>query len=66
MAKKQVIVTIATDGTPTVEVNGVKGQSCKDLTRELEKALGAPESVATKPEMYERPQTVKNQNRQHG
>jgi hypothetical protein len=35
-----VTVEIDADGNPVVSVKGVAGKSCKDLTAELEKALG--------------------------
>lgn len=38
---EQVIVTIGTDGTATVEVKGCRGPSCSNLTAALEKALGS-------------------------
>ena len=37
---KTIIVTIDTAGSAQVEVNGMAGKSCEDLTRELEQALG--------------------------
>lgn len=37
---RELIVTIDKDGTPTIEVKGVKGQQCLNLTQDIEKALG--------------------------
>jgi hypothetical protein len=37
---QQVIITIAPDGSPTIKVNGITGQSCKDVTKTVERALG--------------------------
>lgn len=37
---QEIKITIRDGGTVEVGVKGVKGKSCKDLTRELEKALG--------------------------
>jgi hypothetical protein len=51
---QQVIITIAQDGTPTIKVNGVKGQSCKDVTKTIQRALGSVVSDKDTPEMYER------------
>jgi len=36
----EVIVTVDTDAGVTVAVNGVKGKRCKEITAQLEKALG--------------------------
>ena len=49
---RHVIITIE-GGSPKISVLGVKGKSCKDLTRELEAALG--ETTESKPtnEFYE-------------
>jgi hypothetical protein len=33
-------VTIDADGNVVISVNGIKGKSCKDVTRQIEKALG--------------------------
>lgn len=37
---RTITVTIDSEGQASVEVNGVAGKSCEDLTRELEQALG--------------------------
>jgi len=37
---QQVIITVAQDGATEIEVKGVKGRGCKDLTRGLEDSLG--------------------------
>jgi len=49
-------VRIKPDGTSVVEVNGVTGPSCKDLTRNLENALGSVTSDEPTREMYEKSQ----------
>jgi hypothetical protein len=51
-----ITITVSPDGTPKIEVNGVKGQSCKDVTKAVEKALGTVSTDKDTPEMYERPQ----------
>ena len=40
MEMQEIEVVIDKDGTVKVEVRGVKGTSCLDLTRDLEAALG--------------------------
>lgn len=41
--QRQIVVTIAPDGAVEVKVEGHAGPGCKDLTRELEAALGQTE-----------------------
>jgi hypothetical protein len=38
--QREITITIDKEGKPTIEVKGVKGKKCLDLTRDLEKALG--------------------------
>jgi len=40
MAKTELVITISADGEVGVEVDGVRGPSCLDITRGLEEALG--------------------------
>ena len=37
---QEITITIAVDGKVRVEAKGIKGASCKDLTAEIERALG--------------------------
>ena len=39
---KKVKITIHKDGTQKIEVLGATGDSCLELTRELERRLGSP------------------------
>jgi hypothetical protein len=50
----ELIITVSPSGETKIEVQGIKGRSCKDVTRELEAALG--ETVRSTPtkEMYAR------------
>ena len=60
MPRHRITIIISPEGETRVGVNGVKGQSCKELTRAFEQELG--KVIATKPteEAYEQPivQTV--------
>jgi cobalamin biosynthesis protein CbiG len=47
MVKKEIIVTIDHDGTPTMSVKGVKGGGCKAFTSFLEKAYGGDVKTTT-------------------
>lgn len=40
MAEPQLNVTIQPDGSVSIEVSGVTGTACTELTRQLEEALG--------------------------
>lgn len=47
-------VTVDVDGADVkVSVDGVKGSSCKDLTRKLEESLGKESSSEPTSEMYQ-------------
>ena len=52
----QQVEIIIQGGVPTVKVNCVKGRSCKDITRALEKALGETKTSKPTAEMYEQTQ----------
>ena len=57
MAK--VTVTIAPDGTTSIEVEGVKGKGCVELTRDIEKALGSVSKDTKTSEYRERPRDAR-------
>lgn len=40
MSTEEVVVSIAPDGTVSVQVSGFKGMSCRDATASLEALLG--------------------------
>jgi hypothetical protein len=50
----EIILTFNEDGTCTSETKGVKGQSCKDVSGFIEKALGNKTSDKTTREFYEK------------
>lgn len=48
---KKIKITLHNDGTQKIEVLGAVGDSCLELTRQLEKRLGTPQGErARKPE----------------
>jgi hypothetical protein len=56
MQKKELEITIAPDGSVSVQVKCVAGQSCVDETKFLEEALGGKiESRELTAEYYEQP-----------
>jgi len=46
-------IIISKDGKVTIDVEGVKGSSCKSLTKALEKALGTTVKDKKKSEYYQ-------------
>ncbi|MBI3946289.1 MAG: DUF2997 domain-containing protein [Armatimonadetes bacterium] len=54
MDLQEIEVVIEKDGRVRIQVRGVKGEACLDLTRDLEAALGGQvESREMTPEAYE-------------
>ncbi|NOZ02429.1 MAG: DUF2997 domain-containing protein [Deltaproteobacteria bacterium] len=51
--KYEIDIEIKDDGTVSFGVKGVKGRKCRDLTRELEEALGEVAAVEHTTEYYE-------------
>jgi hypothetical protein len=51
-----ITINFSAKGKTTIEVNGVKGAACKDLTGAFEKALGTTTSVTETGEFYEQQQ----------
>lgn len=49
----QVTLIIDQQGNTTVEVNGVQGPQCADLTANVERLLGTVQAVTKKPEYHE-------------
>jgi hypothetical protein len=50
------LITIDQDGNIQIAVKGVKGKSCKDATRAIEKALGETTNDKLTGEYYEQQQ----------
>lgn len=58
MQEERIKVNISNDGEVTLDVEGVKGKQCLDLTKGLEEALGIVTKRDAKREMHERPARV--------
>ena len=52
MAQQKLKFTIRQDGTVTEEVIGIVGDSCQELTKQIEEALGEVSYKEKKPEYY--------------
>lgn len=52
----ELIITIAPSGETSMEVNGVKGPGCHDVTKSLEDALGVILKSNRKPEYNDCPE----------
>lgn len=50
---QEIKLIIGKDGKVNIDVAGVKGPACKNLTKSIEAALGQTESVEKKPEFYQ-------------
>jgi hypothetical protein len=65
--KKELEITIGPDGTVSVQVKCIKGQSCVDETKFLEEALGGKvESRELTSEYYEQPVGTSNTTKTSG
>ena len=49
----KIIVKFDEEGNPSINVNGIKGKSCQDVTKFLEKELGKTISDTKTREYYE-------------
>ncbi len=50
---KELVAEISTKGVVSISVNGIKGESCREATKALEKRLGAEFESTPTGEMYE-------------
>ena len=61
----EVIITVSKEGNTSVSVNGVSGQSCKDLSASIEKALGKTTATQLTSDYYQEAQSDGLQAGQH-
>ncbi len=54
---QEIKLIIGKDGKVNIDVAGVSGPACQDLTKSIETALGKTESVKKKPDFYEQRRT---------
>ena len=63
---EEITIRIGKDGKINLSVLGVKGESCRNLTKSLEKAMGSIESTTSTGEAYEQSATVEGEQTQSG
>lgn len=63
MPREEVIIIVDEEGAAEIEVNGVKGTKCKDLTKDLEAALGTGGTSTAKKEIHEQPRKEQLRNK---
>ncbi len=54
---KKIEITVTPEGTVSIKTSGFTGSSCRDATRELERALGVTGREQLLPEYYQRAST---------
>jgi hypothetical protein len=52
MSEKKIEITVSPEGAVNIRTAGFTGSSCKDATRELERALGVSGRETLLPEFY--------------
>jgi len=57
MSEKKIEITVSPEGATSIKTTGFTGSSCKDATRDLEKALGVAGRESLLPEFYNQTRT---------
>ena len=57
MTQKRIEITVSPEGATSIKTTGFTGSSCKDATRELERALGVAGREHLQPEYFNRTST---------
>jgi hypothetical protein len=52
MSEKTITITVSPEGSVSIKTAGFTGSSCRDATRDLERALGVAERETLLPEFY--------------
>ncbi len=53
MSEKRIEVTVSPEGATSIKTLGFTGSSCKDATRDLERALGVAGRESLQPEYFQ-------------
>ena len=57
MTQKRIEITVSPEGATSIKTTGFTGGSCKDATRDLERALGVAGRESLLPEYFNRTST---------
>ena len=57
MSEKKIEITVSPEGATSIKTLGFSGSSCKDATRDLERALGVAGREHLQPEYFNRTST---------
>ena len=57
MSAKKIEITVSPEGATSIKTTGFTGSSCKDATRDLERALGVAGREHLQPEYFNRTST---------
>jgi len=57
MSEKKIEITVSPEGATSIKTTGFTGGSCKDATRDLERALGVAGRESLLPEFYNQTST---------
>jgi len=52
MSEKRIEITVSPEGATSIKTSGFSGSSCKDATRDLERALGVAGRETLQPEYF--------------
>ena len=55
---KKIEITVSPEGATSIKTTGFSGSSCRDATRDLERALGVVRSEHLLPEYFQRASTA--------
>ncbi len=56
MSEKKIEITVSPEGAVSIKTSGFSGGSCKDATRDLERALGVAGRESLLPEYFQQAQ----------
>ena len=57
MSEKRIEITVSPQGATSIKTSGFSGGSCRDATRDLERALGVAGTEHLLPEYFQRAST---------